>query len=75
MHQQLNITGLWTLLLFLLQLTHCVLIHPAATWVGGGFVFGTVEMVYTPSMGLIEAVIMITAYGSSFFIGKKRDVT
>lgn len=58
-------------LLFFLQLTHCMLIHPAATWIGGGFVFGTVEMMYTPSMGLIEAVIMITAYASSFFIGKK----
>ncbi|XP_041803569.1 high-affinity choline transporter 1-like isoform X2 [Chelmon rostratus] len=39
-----------------------------ATWVGGGLIVGTVEMVYTPSMGLIWAVVMLTAYSSSFLI-------
>ncbi|XP_034537139.1 high-affinity choline transporter 1-like [Notolabrus celidotus] len=39
-----------------------------ATWVGGGFIVGTAEMVYTPSMGLTLAVVMLVAYSSSFFI-------
>ncbi|XP_041804062.1 high-affinity choline transporter 1-like [Chelmon rostratus] len=39
-----------------------------ATWVGGGFIVGTVEMVYTPSLGLTWAIMMLMAYGSSFLI-------
>ncbi|XP_070697702.1 high-affinity choline transporter 1-like [Pempheris klunzingeri] len=39
-----------------------------ATWVGGGFIVGTAEMVYTPSMGLIWAIMMLMAYSSSFII-------
>ncbi|XP_041645766.1 high-affinity choline transporter 1-like [Cheilinus undulatus] len=39
-----------------------------ATWVGGGLVVGTAEMVYTPSMGLTTAIVMIIAYSSSFII-------
>ncbi|XP_078016975.1 high-affinity choline transporter 1-like isoform X2 [Epinephelus lanceolatus] len=39
-----------------------------ATWIGGGFIVGTAEMVYTPSMGLTWAIVMITAYSSSFII-------
>ncbi|KAM6997231.1 high affinity choline transporter 1-like [Tautogolabrus adspersus] len=39
-----------------------------ATWVGGGFIVGTAEMVYTPSMGLTLALVMTTAYSSSFII-------
>uniref|UniRef100_A0A3Q3WCK2 Solute carrier family 5 member 7 n=1 Tax=Mola mola TaxID=94237 RepID=A0A3Q3WCK2_MOLML len=40
-----------------------------ATWVGGAFIVGTVEMVYTPSLGLTRTVIMLLAYSSSFIIG------
>ncbi|XP_041645674.1 high-affinity choline transporter 1-like [Cheilinus undulatus] len=39
-----------------------------ATWVGGGFIVGTAEMVYTPSMGLTTAIVMNTAFSSSFII-------
>ncbi|XP_076599685.1 high-affinity choline transporter 1-like [Chaetodon auriga] len=39
-----------------------------ATWVGGGFIVGTVEIVYTPSMGLIWTIVMLMAYSSSFII-------
>ncbi|XP_070833636.1 high-affinity choline transporter 1-like [Chaetodon trifascialis] len=39
-----------------------------ATWVGGGFIVGTVEMVYTPSMGLTWTLVMLLAYSSSFII-------
>ncbi|XP_062245668.1 high-affinity choline transporter 1-like [Platichthys flesus] len=39
-----------------------------ATWVGGGFIVGTAEMVYTPSMGLTWAAMMLTAYSSSFIL-------
>ncbi|XP_041646002.1 high-affinity choline transporter 1-like [Cheilinus undulatus] len=39
-----------------------------ATWVGGGLIVGTAEMVYTPSMGLTSAVVMMIAYSSSFII-------
>ncbi|CAB1426671.1 unnamed protein product [Pleuronectes platessa] len=39
-----------------------------ATWVGGGFIVGTAEMVYTPSMGLTWAATMLTAYSSSFIL-------
>ncbi|XP_075872822.1 high-affinity choline transporter 1-like [Nelusetta ayraudi] len=40
-----------------------------ATWVGGAFIVGTVEMVYTPSLGLTRTVLMLSAYSSSFIIG------
>ncbi|XP_041804064.1 high-affinity choline transporter 1-like [Chelmon rostratus] len=39
-----------------------------ATWVGGGFIVGTVEMVYTPSMGLTWTLVMLTGYSSSLVI-------
>ncbi|KAI4798453.1 hypothetical protein KUCAC02_022042 [Chaenocephalus aceratus] len=39
-----------------------------ATWVGGGFIVGTAEMVYLPSMGLTWAILMLLAYSSSFII-------
>ncbi|KAG8000386.1 High-affinity choline transporter 1, partial [Nibea albiflora] len=45
-----------------------------ATWVGGGFIIGTAEMVYTPSMGLIWMIMMLTAYSSSFLIGGVMSV-
>lgn len=41
-----------------------------ATWVGGGLVVGTAEMVYTPRIGLIGTAVMLLAYASSFIIGK-----
>lgn len=47
----------------------CVL----ATWVGGGTVVGLCEMIYTPSKGLMGAMAMLTAYASSFIIGKTID--
>lgn len=42
----------------------------AATWVGGGFIVGITEMVYTPSMGLTWTIIMIMAYSASFLLCK-----
>ncbi|CAL8297995.1 unnamed protein product [Merluccius merluccius] len=49
-----------------------------ATWVGGGFIVGTAEAVYNPSMGLIWAVMPVTAtlcflIGGVFFAGPMRD--
>uniref|UniRef100_A0A8D0CSQ0 High-affinity choline transporter 1-like n=1 Tax=Sander lucioperca TaxID=283035 RepID=A0A8D0CSQ0_SANLU len=41
-----------------------------ATFVGGGFIVGTAEMVYTPSMGLTWVMVMLMAFSSSFIIGK-----
>ncbi|KAM9336297.1 high-affinity choline transporter 1-like [Symphorus nematophorus] len=40
-----------------------------ATWVGGGTIVGVVEMVYTPSMGLTQAILLLMAYSLSFLIG------
>lgn len=48
----------------------CVFICPVATAVGGGFIIGIAEMVYTPSMGLIYAVITLLAYAAAFVLGK-----
>ncbi|XP_055087237.1 high-affinity choline transporter 1-like [Periophthalmus magnuspinnatus] len=39
-----------------------------ATWVGGGFVVGTTEMAYTPSMGLTFTMLMLMAYFATFVI-------
>ncbi|XP_074503166.1 high-affinity choline transporter 1-like [Sebastes fasciatus] len=39
-----------------------------ATWVGGAFIVGTAEMVYTPSMGLTWAIVMLIGYSSSFIM-------
>ncbi|XP_029962364.1 high-affinity choline transporter 1-like [Salarias fasciatus] len=38
-----------------------------ATWVGGGTIVGTVEVMYRPSMGLTWTLIMFVAHGTSFF--------
>lgn len=46
---------------------------PAATWVGGAFIVGTAEIVYTPSRGLIAALLMLLAYSLSFVIGKSDE--
>ncbi|KAM9847988.1 high-affinity choline transporter 1-like [Aulostomus maculatus] len=49
------------------------------TWVGGGFLVGTAEMVYTPSMGLSWTIMMLLAYSLSFltagfvFVKPMRD--
>ncbi|KAM9345470.1 high-affinity choline transporter 1-like [Symphorus nematophorus] len=40
-----------------------------ATWVGGGFIVATAELVYTPSLGLTWATIMLMAYSSTFIVG------
>uniref|UniRef100_A0A3B5AX52 High-affinity choline transporter 1-like n=1 Tax=Stegastes partitus TaxID=144197 RepID=A0A3B5AX52_9TELE len=40
-----------------------------ATWVGGGFIVGLTEMMYTPSMGLTWTLIMVSAYSTSFVLG------
>lgn len=39
-----------------------------ATWVGGGFILGVAEAVYTPKMGLVWALMPIQ-YSMSFIIG------
>ncbi|XP_068182968.1 high-affinity choline transporter 1-like [Antennarius striatus] len=49
-----------------------------ATWVGGGFIVGTAEAVYNPSMGLIWAVMPVTAtmcfiIGGLFFAEPMRN--
>lgn len=44
----------------------------AATWVGGGFILGVAEAVYTPKMGLIWALMPIQ-YSVSFIIGKTAE--
>ncbi|KAM4607135.1 high-affinity choline transporter 1-like [Polymixia lowei] len=49
-----------------------------ATWVGGGFIVGTTEAVYNPSMGLIWAVMPVAAtmcfiIGGLFFAKPMRD--
>ncbi|XP_067467163.1 high-affinity choline transporter 1-like [Thunnus thynnus] len=41
----------------------------SATCIGGGFIVGTSEMVYTPSLGLIWAIIMFSAYAVSYIFG------
>lgn len=41
----------------------------AATFVGGGFIVGLTEAVYTPTMGLAWAVMPLTA-ALSFIVGK-----
>ncbi|XP_029962365.1 high affinity choline transporter 1-like [Salarias fasciatus] len=41
----------------------------STTWVGGGFILGTVEMMYTPSMGLTWTIIIIASYSVSFILG------
>lgn len=46
-----------------------LLVCPTATWVGGGFIVGTAEAVYNPSMGLTWAVMPITAT-MCFIIGE-----
>uniref|UniRef100_H3D797 Solute carrier family 5 member 7 n=1 Tax=Tetraodon nigroviridis TaxID=99883 RepID=H3D797_TETNG len=40
-----------------------------ATWVGGAFIGGLAEMVYTPSFGLISAVVIVLAWSTSLFLG------
>lgn len=50
----------------------CLLFSCVATWVGGAFIVGIVEMVYTPSMGLIRTLVLLTAYSSSFIIGETK---
>lgn len=46
-----------------------------ATWVGGGFIVGTVEMVYTPSTGLTGGTLLLLAYSTSFIVGKTDSLT
>ncbi|XP_054456705.1 high-affinity choline transporter 1-like [Anoplopoma fimbria] len=40
-----------------------------ATWVGGCLIMGLAEMIYTPSMGLMSAIIYLTAFASSLILG------
>lgn len=59
-----------------IKLIDCsVAICIVATWVGGGFIVGTVEMVYTPSMGLTGATLVLLAYSTSFIVGKTVSLT
>ena len=46
-----------------------------ATWIGGSFIVGTVEMVNTPSIGLTGTVVVLLAYSSSFIVGKTSHLT
>ena len=46
-----------------------VFVCKTATWVGGGFIVGTAEAVYNPSMGLIWAVMPVAAT-MCFIIGE-----
>lgn len=52
-------------------MTVCACDSSAATWVGGGFILGVAEAVYTPSLGLVWAL-MPLQYSVSFIIGKPR---
>ncbi len=47
----------------------CVCMLLTATFVGGGFIVGLTEAVYSPTMGLTWAVIPVTAV-VSFIVGK-----
>ncbi|XP_074532207.1 high-affinity choline transporter 1-like [Halichoeres trimaculatus] len=40
-----------------------------ATWIGGGFILGTTEMMYTPSMGLTWTIVTVLAYSAAFVVG------
>ncbi|XP_068183796.1 high-affinity choline transporter 1-like isoform X1 [Antennarius striatus] len=40
-----------------------------ATWIGGGAIVGSVEMMCTPSMGLIRVIVLFLSYSSTFVIG------
>ncbi|KAM3862849.1 high-affinity choline transporter 1-like [Diretmus argenteus] len=40
-----------------------------ASWVGGAFIVGMTETVYTPSKGLIWAVVILSSYTASFVVG------
>ncbi|XP_059192968.1 high-affinity choline transporter 1-like [Centropristis striata] len=40
-----------------------------ASWVGGALIVGTAEMVYTPSLGLTWALVMIASYSTCFIFG------
>lgn len=40
-----------------------------ATWIGGAFIVGITEMLYTPSTGLIGALLLLTSYPCSFIFG------
>ncbi|KAI3363508.1 hypothetical protein L3Q82_012111, partial [Scortum barcoo] len=47
-------------------LSDLLCVNLLATWVGGGLIVGTAEMVYTPSMGLTWAVVIFVGYSASF---------
>ncbi|XP_068184062.1 high-affinity choline transporter 1-like [Antennarius striatus] len=40
-----------------------------ATWIGGSIIVGSVEMMCTPSMGLIRVIVLFLSYSSTFVIG------
>ncbi|XP_068184109.1 high-affinity choline transporter 1-like isoform X1 [Antennarius striatus] len=41
----------------------------AATWIGANTVVGSVEMMCTPSMGLIRVIVLFLSYSSTFIVG------
>lgn len=47
----------------------CLLMLPTATFVGGGFIVGLAEAVYTPTMGLTWAFSPVTP-ATSFIVGR-----
>ncbi|XP_068184296.1 high-affinity choline transporter 1-like [Antennarius striatus] len=40
-----------------------------ATWIGGNFINGTVEMMCTPSLGLTRVILVFLSFSSTFIIG------
>ncbi|XP_068184434.1 high-affinity choline transporter 1-like [Antennarius striatus] len=40
-----------------------------ATWVGAGFINGTVEIICIPSLGLVRVIVLFLSYSSTFIIG------
>ncbi|XP_068184110.1 high affinity choline transporter 1-like isoform X2 [Antennarius striatus] len=46
----------------------------AATWIGANTVVGSVEMMCTPSMGLIRVIVLFLSYSSTFIVGGTMSV-
>ena len=47
----------------------CILLF-TATWIGGGFLLGTAELIYDPKQGLAWAVLCIS-FPLSLVVGKE----
>lgn len=60
--------------MFQLSVASYLALLPAATFVGGGFIVGLAEAVYSPDMGLTWAVMPVTA-AVSFIVGKTNNLS